>query len=208
MIGIGNAIGAGIGLLSSLIGGNQAAKAAARAKRNNERMMRENQNWYDRRWNEDPTQTATAQRLLTKTMDTLRRRDKAAAGAAAVGGATEESVAAAKEASAKAIGDVASQIAANGEARKDAVEQQYMASKQALMNQQSAIEQQRAQNIAQATQAAGTAAMKAGIAVDGMTGGSDSKSANQPIGTGNAPVVNYNDNGDGIPRDEFGNPLV
>ncbi len=47
-------------------------------------------------------------------------------------GGTEESVAAAKEANAKALSDATSRIAIAGEQRKDQVEQQYLAKNDAL----------------------------------------------------------------------------
>lgn len=86
---------------------------------------RENQNWYDRRYNEDATQRADAQAILTHTAEMIRQRNRAAAGTAAVMGGSEESVAATKEANAKALSDATSQIAVAGAQRKDQIEGQY-----------------------------------------------------------------------------------
>lgn len=162
----GSIIGGALGLGGSIYGTIQASNAAKKVKQNIENQQRENQNWYDRRYNEDPTQRADAQRLLTLTAERIKERNKAAAGAAAVAGGTEESVAATKEANAKALADTASQIAAQGDARKDAIEAQYMAKKDALNAQQNQAEMQKAQAIAQATGALGSAAMNAGTGVD------------------------------------------
>lgn len=181
---IGSLIGAGLGIASSIFGGLKASEAAKKAKENNERMQRENQNWYDRNYYEDPTQRADAQRILTMTAERIRERNKAAEGRAAVAGGTEESVAATKEANAKALADAASEIAARGEARKDSIEQRYMANKQNLVNQESAIEQNRATNIAKATQGAGVAAMKAGMAADSFFGGQATPETTAGNGTG------------------------
>jgi hypothetical protein len=126
----------------------------------------DNQAWYDRRYNEDATQRADAQRMLTMTMDRMRRRNKAAAGTAAVMGSSPEAVAVEKEANAQAFADTASQIAAAGAARKDQVENQYLANKNALTQQQIGVQNQQAQNIAQATQGASQALMGTGAAVD------------------------------------------
>lgn len=181
---IGSIIGGALGIASNIWGGWKASEAAKKAKENNERMQRENQNWYDRRYNEDPTQRADAQRILTMTAERIRERNKAAEGRAAVAGGIEESVAATKEANAKALADAASEIAARGEARKDSIEQRYMANKQGLVNQASAIEQNRANNIAKATQGAGVAAMKAGIAADSLLGGQETPETTAGNGTG------------------------
>lgn len=163
---IGSLIGAGLGAAASIIGGIKARKAAKEANRMLEQQKADNQAWYDRRYNEDATQRADAQRMLTMTMDRMRRRNQAAAGTAAVMGGTEEGVAAEKAANAQALADTASQIAAAGAARKDQVENQYLTQKNALTQQQIGVKNQQAANIAQATQGASQALMGAGAAVD------------------------------------------
>ena len=165
---IGAIIGGALGIGSSILGGIAASKAAKEAKENVEQQKRKNQAWYDRRYYEDPTQRADAQRILTMTAERMRQRNKAAEGAAAVAGGTEESVAAAKEANAKAMADAASQIAVAGENRKDNIEQQYKETDRALDNQLASIEQQRAANIAKAIQGVGSAAGSLAMGVDGM----------------------------------------
>ena len=169
----GSLIGAGLGAAASVIGGIMARQAAAKANRMLEQQKADNQAWYDRRYNEDATQRADAQRMLTMTMDRMRRRNKAAAGTAAVMGSSPEAVAVEKEANAQALAETASQIAAAGAARKDQVENQYLANKNALTQQQIGVQQQQAQNIAQATQGASQALMGAGAAVDEL--GEDKK---------------------------------
>ena len=165
---IGTLIGAGLGAAASIYGGIKARRAAAEANLMLERQKAENQAWYDRRYNEDATQRADAQRMLTMTMDRMRRRNKAAAGTAAVMGSSPEAVAIEKEANAQALADTASQIAAAGAARKDAIENQYMANKQGLQQQQMGLQQQKAQNIGQAAAGVGQAAIGAGMAYDQM----------------------------------------
>ena len=118
-----------------------------KAKRNVEAQRQKNQDWYDRRYNEDATQRADAQRILTQTEESIKQRNKAAAGSAAVMGGTDESVAAAKEANNKALADATSQIAADAEARKDNIE-----ADNALVEQLNAIEQGKANAISGAVQ--------------------------------------------------------
>lgn len=145
-------IGSAIGAAGSIFGGIAASKAMKKMKENVEAQKRANQDWYDRRYNEDATQRADAQRILTLTEENIKNRNRAAQGAQAVMGGTEESVAAAKEANNRALSDAAAQIAVNGEQRKDAIENQYQERDAALDNQLNNIEQSRAQAISQAVQ--------------------------------------------------------
>lgn len=114
--------------------------------------MKDNQNWYDRRYNEDATQRADAQRILTMTNENIRQRNQAAAGSQAVMGGTEESVAAAKAANNQALADATSQIAVNGERRKDQIESQYLQTKADLNDKLREIEAGKAQAVSQAVQ--------------------------------------------------------
>ena len=139
-------IGSAIGAAGSIFGGIKASKAMKKAKRNVEAQRQKNQDWYDRRYNEDATQRADAQRILTQTEESIKQRN------AAVMGGTDESVAAAKEANNKALADATSQIAADAEARKDNIEATYMQNDNALVEQLNAIEQGKANAISGAVQ--------------------------------------------------------
>lgn len=145
-------IGSAIGAAGSIFGGIKASKAMKKVKRNVEAQRQKNQDWYDRRYNEDATQRADAQRILTQTEESIKQRNKAAAGSAAVMGGTDESVAAAKEANNKALADATSQIAADAEARKDNIEATYMQNDNAFVEQLNAIEQGKANAISGAVQ--------------------------------------------------------
>jgi len=151
-IGIGDAIGSALGIGASIFGGISASKAMKKVKRNLEGQMRENQDRYDRRYNEDATQRADAQRMLTYVNDNIRQRNRQAAGTQAVMGGTDESVAAAKAANNQALSEVASQIAVNGERRKDQIESQYLRTKSDLNDKLNNLEQARAENVKQAAQ--------------------------------------------------------
>ena len=133
------------------IGGGIAARKAAReANKRLEQQLQDNQDWYDRRYNEDATQLADAQRLITMTKESIKNRNKQAAGAAAVIGGTTESVAAAKAANNAILADTVSQIAADAASRKDSIESQYMTNKANTVAQQNAISQQKAKAITDA----------------------------------------------------------
>ncbi len=149
---IGSLIGAGLSAVGSIFGGISASKAMKKVKKNLESQKQANQDWYDRRYNEDATQRADAQRILTKTEEMIKNRNRQAAGAQAVMGGTEESVAAAKAANNQALADATSQIAVNAEARKDQIEQTYQQKDAQLQDALNNMEINKAQAISSAVQ--------------------------------------------------------
>lgn len=151
-------IGAAVGAAGSIFGGISASKAMKRMKKNVEAQRKANQDWYDRRYNEDATQRVDAQRILTQTEQSIKNRNQQAAGAQAVMGGTDESTAAAKAANNQALADATSQIAVNADARKDQTEQTYRAKDDEYVNQLNAIEQGKVQAIAGAVQGVASAA--------------------------------------------------
>ena len=155
---IGSLIGGALKLGGSIFGGISASKAMKKVQKNLENQQRENQDWYDRTYNEDATQRADAQRILAITEQNIRNRNRQAAGTAAVMGGTDESVAVTKAANASAMADAASQIAIAGDQRKDSIEQQYMATKASLNDKLNEMEKQKANAISQAVQGASNAA--------------------------------------------------
>lgn len=151
-------IGSALGAAGAVFGGISASKAMKKMKRNVEAQRKKNQDWYDRRYNEDATQRADAQRILTQTEESIKQRNRLATGAAAVMGGTDESVAAAKAANNEALADATSQIAANADARKDNIEGTYLQNENAFVEQLNAIEQGKAQAISGAVQGVANAA--------------------------------------------------
>ena len=149
---IGSIVGGGLSAAGAIFGGISASKAMKKAKRNVEAQRKKNQDWYDQRYNEDATQRADAQRILTQTEESIKQRNRAAAGSAAVMGGTDESVAAAKAANNEALADATAQIAANADARKDSIEATYLQNDNAFVEQLNAIEQGKAQAVSQAVQ--------------------------------------------------------
>jgi len=159
---IGSIAGGALGAAGSIFGGISASKAMRRVKKNLQAQKEANQNWYDRRYNEDATQRADAQRILTQTEESIRNRNRQAAGAQAVMGGTDESTAAAKAANAQAVADATSQIAVNAENRKDQIEQTYQQRDSQINEALNNLEINKAQAISQAVQ--GVAKAGAGIA--------------------------------------------
>ena len=159
---IGSIAGGALGAAGSIFGGISASKAMRRVKKNLQAQKEANQDWYDRRYNEDATQRADAQRILTLTEESIRNRNRQAAGAQAVMGGTDESTAAAKAANAQALADATSQIAAGAENRKDQIEQTYQQRDSQINEALNNLEINKAQAISQAVQ--GVAKAGAGIA--------------------------------------------
>jgi len=167
---IGSAISAGLGAAASIFGGIMSGKAMRNVRKNLEKQRQENKDWYTRRYNEDATQRADAQRLLAMTEESIKNRNRQAAATQDVMGGTDESVQSAMQANSEALANATSQIAANADARKDAIEQQYMAKDDALQDKLNNMEMQKAQNIAQAAQGVASAAGNAGAAIDAQKG--------------------------------------
>lgn len=159
---IGALIGAGLGLASSIAGGIANRKARKKQEQMIAQQQRENQAWYDRKYNEDPTKRADTVRLLTQMQEQIKNRNKAAKGRQAVMGGTEDSTTAVKEANNKTLADTTSQIVAANDARKDNIEQQYINRKNQLQNQQMSIDAEKAADTANAV--AGVAGTAANIA--------------------------------------------
>lgn len=154
---IGSLIGSGISAVGSIFGGISASKAMKKVKKNLQNQKQANEAWYDRRYNEDATQRADAQRILAKTEEFIKNRNRQAAGSQAVMGGTEESVAATKAANNQALAEGASQIAVNGEARKDKIEQSYISNDARMNDALNNLEKDKAANIATAAIGAGQA---------------------------------------------------
>ena len=119
------------GLVGGLMGGLGTNRRLKQQVRYLNEKKKQNEDWYNRRYNEDATQRADAQRLLALTEQQIMQRNREAAGRAAVSGGTEESQMAAKQANARAVSDVMSNIAVQAGQRKDAIENQYMKTRDA-----------------------------------------------------------------------------
>lgn len=153
----GAAIGAGLSVAGSIFGGISASKAMKKIRNQIKEQQAKNDNWYNRRYNEDVTQRADAQAVLTRVEESVRNRNRQAAGTQAVMGGGDEAVAAAREQNNRAVVDATANIAAAGEQRKDQIEQRYQQRDDQLQGELNAIEAQKAQAIAQATQGGASA---------------------------------------------------
>lgn len=176
---LGALIGAGLGLASSIAGGIANRKARRKQEQMIAQQQKENQAWYDRTYNADPTKRADTVRLLTQMQEQIKNRNKAAKGRQAVMGGTEDSTTAVKEANNKTLADTTSQIVAANESRKDNIEQQYRERKNQLQNQQMGLEAEKAADTANAV--AGVAGTAANIAASLDSGAGKSKVARPSV---------------------------
>lgn len=176
---IGSLIGAGLGLVSSIAGGIANRNARRKQEQMLAQQQRENQAWYDRRYNEDPTKRADTVRLLTQMQEQIKNRNRSAKGRQAVMGGTEDSTTAVKEENNKTLADTTSQIVAANEARKDAIEQQYQQNKRSIQGQQMQMEAEKSADTANVVAGvAGTAANIAATLDAGMGGAKKAQNMN------------------------------
>lgn len=156
-----SAIGAGL----TALGG---ARAARQKRREIDKQERENNAWYDQRYNELGTERADAQAALSAMRAAQAQRMSSARGASAVMGASAGSVAAEKAGANAAMAQTIGQINAGAEAYKQGIENTYLQKKNDISNQRLNMYEQQAQNLAQA----GTQLSKLG---GGMMGGNPFK---------------------------------
>lgn len=155
---IGSIIGAGVGLFSSIFGGISAAKKAKKAEEEMQRQRSANNDWYRRRYNEDYTQTAEAQGLMTKAREYAQDQIRNAVGRQAVMGGTTE-VETARKQGADLMSDTLSDLAAMGIRRKENIENQYMQREAQISQQYQNMYNQQAAN----STAAANMGMQAGM---------------------------------------------
>lgn len=119
----------------------------------------ENRNWATTRMSEDFTSRVDSQAVVQRQRELLSEQAKNARATNAVAGGTPESEAIAKAQANSSLAQTMSDIAAQGAAYKDKVEQEYRAQDAALNQQQGQI----AHNQAVATAQAASQAVNAGI---------------------------------------------
>lgn len=133
-------------MASGIAGGIKARKAAKKANAVLDKQARENEDWYNRKYNEDYTQSAEARAALSKAREMVSEQYTRAAGSSAVMGGTEEAEAQAKKAANEVLSDTAGAIASNATARKEAIESQYLNTKNNIGSQRMSIYNQQAVN--------------------------------------------------------------
>lgn len=157
---IGAAIGAGLKVAGSIIGGAAQARAARKQRAIIDKQKKDNEAWYNRNYYEDSTQRSDAQRAMQMARDAMKSRYNQAQASGVVTGATDESIAAQKAATNQVVSSAASSIAATGDSRKDSIDQQYLNTKANLAQQEAETWKQQGAAIAQAAQGVGNTGSK------------------------------------------------
>lgn len=157
---IGSIIGAGVSLFSSIYGGAKASASAKKAEQELRAQRQSNEDWYRRRYNEDYTQTAEAQRIMSQARDLARDQLQSAVGRQAVMGGTQE-VDAARKSGADLMSDTLADLAVVGSQRKDAIESQYRQRDAQLSEQYRQMYNQQAANMTSAA----NSGMEAGMGI-------------------------------------------
>ena len=172
---VGQIIGAAAQVGSSIYGAIKSSQAAKRAEQLISNQRDDNRKWYEEKMAEDYTRRADVQNLLRKQKELFNDQYKNARATNVVAGGTDESLALQKAAANEAVGETMADVAAQATDYKEAVEQQYREKDEALNQQQIAVEQNKAQQIA-------NAAGQMGAAVGGlMTGGAEAPATEAPI---------------------------
>lgn len=155
---IGSMVGSGLKIGSSIFGGIKASKAMNRVRDNIKAARTENQNWYNRRYNEDATQRADAQSLLNNTRELLMRKAQNAAATNAVMGGTDEAAALDKADSNDTLASTIDKLNTAADARKDRIENDYRTRDGGYQSQLNDLEMNKAKAITDAVNGAATAA--------------------------------------------------
>lgn len=163
---VGALIGAGAQIGSSIYGAIKSSQANKRAEALLQNQRDDNRRWYEQRMAEDYTQRADVQNVLRKQRDLLQEQYQRARATNVVAGGTDESLALQQAQANETMGETMANVASQAADYKDAVEQQYRSNEAALNQQQIGIEQQKAQNIAQAAGQMGSAV--SGLVQGGM----------------------------------------
>lgn len=153
MLGLGaqQIIGAGMKIGGAAINAIANARAYRNQMKNLRRQERENQNWYDRRYNENATERADSVALNEQAKQHFAEAMARHQGTAAVMGGTNAQLAAEKNAEAAGYAGIQAQRQQLADTRKDTIENKFMANKTAIQDKMNALEAQRAQGIQAAT---------------------------------------------------------
>lgn len=135
------AIGLAGGLASGILGASKAAKAAREQQRIIAQQKAKNDAWYNRNYYQNYLDTKEAQSAIKRVEETMRRRNQDAQAQAAITGGTQESVIAQQANDQKLMGDVMEKLASRGDAMKQQVNAQYQAMDNNIMQQQMAQKQ-------------------------------------------------------------------
>ena len=173
----GAIIGAALSLGSMGINAISGANESRKRKAELDRQERENQAWYDRRYNEAGRERKGARRALEAMAEAQRERMASVRGKSAVMGGSNAIAAAESAAANRAIGDTVGRIDAAQEARQDAIERDYRQTKRSISNARVNASIAQSRNLANAASQASAIAGSIVAGLDSRGGSSSSKSS-------------------------------
>ena len=165
--------------------------SAQKQKRDSLRALRKAENrennWFNRHYNQDATQTADAQRLLTLQAEKAKKATQAAQGKNRVIGGTDAQVSAVQQGNAAAQSNTMSSIAANAAAKKDAMAANHEKAISNINAQRDAINSNYQANVQKNLANAASGLIKAASYVDPKafkgSGSKGEKADSAPVGT-------------------------
>ena len=171
---VGALIGAAAQVGSSIYGAIKSSQAGRRAEQLLRNQREENEKWYNTRMAEDYTRRADIQNVLRKQREMFQEQYQRARATNVVAGGTDESLALQQAQANETMGETMANVAAQAANYKEGIEQQYRTQDAALNQQQIAVEQNTAQQIA-------NAAGQMGSAVSGMVTGGVNKGSSRSL---------------------------
>jgi len=147
---------AGVGLVSSLIGQQQAAKRMREGNQLVDKQIADLTSWKEMETDRPYLESNVGRNIMTKATDQFRKQAQQAQSAAAITGASDEAVIAQKAAAGENLAGVASNVAAQGAVREDQINQQYRSNLSNLLQQKLGLIQGQAQSGANLATSAGS----------------------------------------------------
>jgi gas vesicle protein len=182
------AVGAAVGLASTLIGSHESAKKEREARQKEAQSHARQQAYWNRKENESYADTASGQNMIRLAKDYADRNWKKAQGAAAVGGGTDAATAMAKESGTRMVGDTVAHMSAMDTARQDRAGAERMREDARYAATEAGHLRTQGANIANTASAMGNAAMSLGSALEN-TGSNAKADGVAPVAEGSeAPV--------------------
>ena len=169
------AVGAAVGLASTLIGAHESGKKEREARAKEAASHARQQAYWNRKENESYADTASGQNMIRLAKDYADRNWKKAQGAAAVGGGTDAATAMAKESGNRMVGDTVAHMSAMDTARQDMAGAERMREDARYAATEAGHLRTQGANIAQTASAMGNAAMSLGSALENT--GSNAKAS-------------------------------
>lgn len=176
---VGAIIGGALQLGSTIYGAIKSSQANKKAMELLQNQRNENKKWYEQRMAEDYTQRADVQNVLRKQKEMLAEQYKRARATNVVAGGTDEALVLQQREANETLGDTTANIAAQSEAYKESVENQYRQREAELAQQEIGHYQNQAQAIS-------TAAGQVGSAVSGLVSGISGAAGTKAGGTADA----------------------